>query len=303
MTGEGKITLLDGGMGRLLARMGAPFRLPEWSALALIEAPDLVARAHDAFIAAGAEIITTNSYSVLPHQIGEARFTTEGQALAARAGRIAREAVARAAHPVRVAGSIPPLFESYRPDLFDAARAPAILETLVTGLAPHIDLWLIETQSSIEEASAAITAVAPSGLPIWVSFTLRDEAGRRRLAELRSGAAIETAVAAMRDRGAEAVLFNCSQPEVMQASVEATAALRDRPARLGVYANAFIPEAESDDPYAGISRLRDDVTPARYLDWVRGWIAAGADIVGGCCGIFPEHIAAIRAATNRTPGN
>jgi S-methylmethionine-dependent homocysteine/selenocysteine methylase len=52
------IVILDGGMGRELARMGAPFRQPEWSALALMEAPHFVRQAHDAFIAAGSQVIT-----------------------------------------------------------------------------------------------------------------------------------------------------------------------------------------------------------------------------------------------------
>ena len=55
------VRVLDGGMGRELQRIGAPFRQPEWSALALIEAPEYVLRAHQAFVAAGARIITTNS--------------------------------------------------------------------------------------------------------------------------------------------------------------------------------------------------------------------------------------------------
>lgn len=66
------VTLLDGGMGRELARIGAPFRLPEWSALALIEAPDLVREAHAGFVAAGADVITANSYALTPHHLGEA---------------------------------------------------------------------------------------------------------------------------------------------------------------------------------------------------------------------------------------
>jgi S-methylmethionine-dependent homocysteine/selenocysteine methylase len=292
-----KLSILDGGMGRQLARMGAPFRLPEWSALALIEAPDFVSRAHAAFIAAGAEIITTNSYSILPHQIGAARFEADGERLADLAGRLARAAAAQAPNPVAVAGSLPPLFESYRPDLFDAARAPEILAPLVAGLAPHVDFWLIETQSSTKEALAAITATASTGWPIWVSYTLRDEAGRLGPAELRSGEPVAAAVALTLARGAEAVLFNCSQPEVMQPAIEAAVgavSASGKPARIGVYANAFAPEPASDDPYAGISQMREDVTPARYLDWVRLWIRSGASIVGGCCGIGPEHIAEIR---------
>ena len=78
------VTLLDGGMGRELKRIGAPFRQPEWSALALIEAPDFVAQAHRAFIDAGADVITTNSYALVPFHLGEDRFVAQGEKLADR---------------------------------------------------------------------------------------------------------------------------------------------------------------------------------------------------------------------------
>ena len=77
--------ILDGGMGRELKRIGAPFRQPEWSALALIEAPERVADVHRAFAVAGARVITTNSYAVVPFHIGADRFAAEGETLAARA--------------------------------------------------------------------------------------------------------------------------------------------------------------------------------------------------------------------------
>jgi S-methylmethionine-dependent homocysteine/selenocysteine methylase len=309
MSSEPEVTILDGGMGRQLSRMGAPFRLPEWSALSLIEAPQFVSDAHDAFISAGAQIITTNSYALAPARIGEARFAAEGLRLADLAGRLARAAADRAAADraaadraakrVLVAGSLPPVFESYRPELFDAQRAPAILDTLVSGLEPHIDLWLIETQSSTAEAGAAIAAAQRTKLPIWVSYTLRDEIGRKAPAELRSGEAVELAVATSIERGVQAVLFNCSQPEVMNSAVEAAAAtIANRgngAVRIGVYANAFAPEPVTDEPYAGISQMRDDLSPEHYLQWASLWVGAGATIIGGCCGIGPEHIAALRA--------
>ena len=112
-------TILDGGMGRELHRMGAPFKQPEWSALALMLEPESVKRAHRRFVEAGAEIITTNSYALVPFHIGDAKFRAEGQKLADLAGRLAREAADSAKHKVLVAGSLPPLFGSYRPDLFD----------------------------------------------------------------------------------------------------------------------------------------------------------------------------------------
>jgi S-methylmethionine-dependent homocysteine/selenocysteine methylase len=300
------VTILDGGMGRLLERLGAPFRLPEWSALALIEAPEYVSRAYQAFADSGADIITTNTFGLVPHMLGEARFHAQAQTLADRAGRLAR-AVAdgaadrRSASPVRVAGSLPPLFESYRPDKFIAARAPEILAPLVQGLAPHIDFWLIETQSSTAEALTDLAFIRQSNsLPVYVSYTLKDEAGRIGPPELRSGEGVGEAVAASLAAGADAVLFNCSQPEVMSEAIMAARRVIDASptpaAGLGVYANAFLPEPPSDEPYAGISGIRPDLDPENYLKWVRRWVNQGATIVGGCCGIGPEHIAAIRKA-------
>jgi len=297
MTAQAPFTILDGGMGRLLERLGAPFRLPEWSALSLIEAPDYVRRAHQAYVDAGAEIITTNSYGLVPHMIGAERFRTEGRTLAARAGSIARAVADAAPRKVTVAGSLPPIFESYRPDKFIAEEAPPILAELVAGLAPHVDVWLIETQSSTTEALTALAAAAPTGKPVYVSYTLRDERGRTGPAELRSWEPVGDAVSRTLAAGAAAVLFNCSQPEVMSAALKAARLAIDAFGNpgigLGVYANAFVPEPPSDEPYAGISELRPDLDPPHYLKWVDRWIDGGATIVGGCCGIGPEHIEAI----------
>ena len=297
-------TLLDGGMGRLLQQLGAPFRLPEWSALSLIEAPDYVRAAHRSYADAGADILTTNSYGLVPHMIGEARFWREGRALADRAGAIAREVADETGRGLRVAGSLPPLFESYRPELYDAVAAGPRVRELIAGLSPHVDLWLIETQSSTREALAALAAVG-RGKPLFVSYTLRDDHGRRGPPELRSGEPVGKGVAATLTAGADGVLFNCSQPEAMDEAVAAARAAIDRSGRqgvrLGVYANAFLPEPPSDEPYAGISTLREDLGPEPYLRWVRRWMDAGADVVGGCCGIGPEHIAAIARFRNEAP--
>ncbi len=293
------ITLLDGGMGRELKRRGAPFRQPEWSALALMEAPETVERAHAAFIAAGAEVITTNSYALVPFHIGEDRFATEGRALADLAGRLARAAAdAVTDRKVLVAGSLPPLFGSYRPDLFDAGRAPELLAPLVAGLAPHVDLWLGETLGSIAEAEAVADAVGDDALPLWISHTLADEDADPEVPRLRSGEPVAEALRAALRRGAQAVLFNCSQPEVMARALEIArgslgAIGADIP--LGVYANTFPPKDASAQANEEVSDLRDDLDPAGYLGFARDWAAGGATLIGGCCGIGPEHIAALHA--------
>jgi S-methylmethionine-dependent homocysteine/selenocysteine methylase len=294
-----RITLLDGGMGRELKRMGAPFRQPEWSALALMEAPETVARAHAAFIAAGAEVIITNSYALVPFHIGAARFAKDGQALADLAGRLARAAAdAVTDRKVLVAGSLPPLFGSYRPDLFDAARAPELLAPLVAGLAPHVDLWLGETLCSIAGAEAVADALTDDPRPLWISHTLADEKPDPEVPRLRSGEPVAEAVRAALRRGAVAILFNCSQPEVMAPALEIareTLAALGAEIPIGVYANTFPPKDASAQANQEVSDLRDDLDPAGYLGFARDWAARGAAIIGGCCGIGPEHIAALRA--------
>ena len=303
MTNNTAFSILDGGMGRLLERLGAPFRLPEWSALSLIEAPHFVTKAHQAYVDSGADIVTTNSYGLVPHMLGEERFAEQGRQLADLAGRLAREVASAAGRKVRVAGSLPPLFESYRPGRFQSERAPQILESLVEGLKPHVDLWLIETQSSTAEALTALAAVRDFGQPVYVSYTLKDEEGRTGPPELRSGEPVEDAVRKTLEAGASGVFFNCSQPEVMsEAVIAARRVVPDATVPVGVYANAFAPEPPSDEPYAGISDIRADLDPANYLKWIDRWINQGANVVGRCCGIGPEHIEEISRYRGRLAG-
>jgi homocysteine S-methyltransferase len=283
------IIILDGGMGRELLRLGAPFRQPEWSALALMEAPDTVESVHDSFIAAGASVITTNSYAVVPFHLGEDRFAESGAALAALSGTVARRAATKSQRPIQVAGSLPPALGSYRPDLFQRDRSITIHQVLVSALDPYVDLWLAETQSSIAEATAAREAIGVTAKPVWISYTLDDHTGT-----LRSGETVGAAVTAAIGFGAAAVLFNCSQPEVMESAI--AAARENAPGiTLGAYANAFPPQRPSAEANAELSDLRPEITPEHYLDFARRWEAAGVQIIGGCCGIGPAHIAALAA--------
>jgi S-methylmethionine-dependent homocysteine/selenocysteine methylase len=294
------VTILDGGMGRELERSGAPFRQPEWSALALIESPAHVGQAHAAFARSGADVITTNSYAVVPFHIGEERFASDGLRLVRLAGEIARKTADE--FGVRVAGSLPPVLGSYRPDLFNADDARPILQVLIEGLSPYADLWLAETQSSLAEVTLVRELLADDGRPLWLSFTLEDAhakavmAGERK-PTLRSGEAVADAAQHALALGASGLLFNCSQPEVMEAAVrEAKAVIGDGPVSIGVYANAFASEADDAAANETLHGIRADLTPPNYLVWAQKWVDAGASMVGGCCGISPEHIGVLAQA-------
>ena len=289
-----QVTVLDGGMGRELMRIGAPFRQPEWSALALLEGAaghEWVVRAHDNFIQAGAQVVTTNSYALVPFHIGDERFASDGRRLAAMAGRLAREVADR--HPgVRVAGCLPPVMGSYRPDLFTVEAARPLLEVLVEEQSPFVDLWLAETQASIAEIELvrAVLDAAGATQPLWCSFTLVDDLTADGSATLRSGESIADAVVAGERVGAEAVSFNCSPPEVMEPAIREAVEHTTLP--VAVYANAFVLN-HGQGANENLSELRDDMIPAAYTAWADRWIAAGASIVGGCCGIGADHVSAL----------
>ncbi|MBX8557517.1 homocysteine S-methyltransferase family protein [Pseudomonas cichorii] len=287
--------ILDGGMGRELQRRGAPFRQPEWSALALSEAPEAVRAVHTAYIDSGAQVITSNSYAVVPFHIGEERFAREGQALADLAGRLARESADASGGRAKVAGSLPPLFGSYRPDLYKPELAAEVLKPLVAGLAPHVDLWLAETQSCIIEARTIRAGLPADGKPFWLSFTLQDE-DTDEVARLRSGEPVADAARAAAELGAAALLFNCSQPEVIGAAIDAACEVfksLNVEIAIGAYANAFPPQPKDAKANDGLDELRADLDPQGYQQWAVDWVKRGATHIGGCCGIGPEHIAVL----------
>ncbi|MBA6411376.1 homocysteine S-methyltransferase family protein [Pseudoalteromonas sp. 5Ae-yellow] len=288
-----KLTILDGGMGRELKRMGAPFTQPLWSAQALIEAPHFVTQAHQGFIDAGAEIITVNSYACVPFHLGEALYQAQGAALAQQASVIAKEVAQNAKQNVSVAGSLPPAFGSYRPELFESERAFTILDTLYKAQDEYVDLWIGETISSIEEARVMASVLKGSNKPFYYAFTLNDEVSEQ--AKLRSGELVSDAVAALLEQNVAGIFFNCSIPEVIEqafSDTNAVLAKQNKSVILGAFANGFTPIASDYKANEGSQDYRD-LPPTEYVDFAKQWHSLGATIIGGCCGIGPEFIAAL----------
>lgn len=224
---------------------------------------------HQEFIEAGADVVTTNSYALVPFHIGEERFQKDGASLIALSGRLAREAADASGRDVLVAGSLPPIFGSYEPQNFDATRVQDYLKVLVDNLGPFVDVWLGETLSLIAEGEAVREAVAATGKPFWISFTLNDDAAATGGGEpaLRSGETVKAAAEWAAQSGAAALLFNCSKPEIMKAAVETASAVfaeKGVSLEIGVYANAF--EGEQGDSAAneGLHGTRTDLTDDVY---------------------------------------
>ncbi len=290
---EGPPLLLDGALGTELEVRGIPCGLPLWSSHALLETPAAIEAIQREYAEAGSEILTANTFRTQARVLARARdrvaprlsqlgdSTDWGRELVGRAIDITRAAAAAVPGAVRVAGSAPPLEDCYRPDLVPEPEALEVehrehVRNLVEGGS---DLVLIETMNTIREAVAAARAAAESPLPFLVSFvSWRDAA-------LLSGEPLSEAIESVRPLGPAAVAVNCLPPSAVAACLPV---LRDCGLPFGVYANL----GEVDASAAG--ERREACQPQEFADHAEGWIAAGARIVGGCCGTSPRHIAAIR---------
>ncbi|KAA8733340.1 homocysteine S-methyltransferase family protein [Acinetobacter qingfengensis] len=280
--------ILDGGVGRELARRGAPFKQPEWSALALWEAPEIVKEVHLDFIRSGSEVITTNNYAVVPFHIGQERFATQARELVQVAIDQAKLAVQESGKDVKIAGCLPPLFGSYRADLFEPEHVAEIAQPIIDTLNGQVDFWLAETQSCLKEVEMVHQLLPKDDKDYWVSFTLQDDIQQER-AHLRSGENLEQVADVLKRLHAKAVLFNCCQPEVILKAVQEIRQLLPE-IIIGAYANAFPPQDENATANDGLDEVRQDLDPQAYLYFAQQWQQAGATLIGGCCGITPAHI-------------
>jgi len=288
-----QITILDGGMGRELMRRGESVAEPLWSANALFENPDAVRTVHIDFLNAGAEIVTANTYGLKPSALRQCGRLADHSAAFAMAIKIAREAIdACGSSGAKIAASLPPLATTYRADLVQS------LDTLLDEYRTMVrfsqdcgvDIILGETLSSAREGEAILAVSQDCGIPIWISFTVQQD-GR-----LRSGELASEAGALMVEGGAQALLLNCSTPESI---TRALIGLNNSPLRVpvGAYANLFPPvQPKYEFSENGPNPLRDELKPAVYVEHVQTWINQGAVIVGGCCGVGPEYIGAVRAS-------
>ncbi|MDX1400359.1 MAG: homocysteine S-methyltransferase family protein [Kiloniellales bacterium] len=288
------LIILDGGMGRELQERGLIAVRSIWSAAALIDHPKVVRDVHEAFIAAGAEVITTNSYGVVPSLLAVEQMEDRLPELLAAACRLAQEAREAGGKDVRIAGSLPPLETSYRPDLIgdEETLLRQYLEIAKHLKANGVDLLLGETLTTSREARAAARAADCVGLPAWISWSLEDDANGL----LRSGERLKEAVAALAGLAVDALLFNCCSVEAVSAAIPRLRELTGLP--IGAYANNFIPLPKNYEMGDGASEggghpLRKDLPISGYIGHAKRWRADGASIIGGCCGIGPPYIRAL----------
>jgi len=279
------ITLLDGGLGQEIQHKTGASAHPLWSVKVMMDQPSIVAEVHREFIAAGADAICVNTYTATPQRLAANGFPDWFEPAQKRALELAVAARDESPRAIQITGCLPPLVASYRAD--KCLDYPASLESFraITALQQdRVDVFFCETMAKISEAEAALDAAKETGKPVYVGFTVEDDASNR----LRSGEVLADAVAMVAQRGAAGVMVNCSFPEAVTAAMPVLAASG---LRFGGYANGFTSIAALD-PGTSVDRLeaRKDLPPEVYADFVFDWIEAGATIIGGCCEVGPAHI-------------
>ena len=272
----GKKTLLfDGAMGTMVQRLGLA-RVNEIADLLCLSDPGAIRGIHEAYLEAGSQVITTNTFSTnrfaLPEGVSVAEVMHAGVACARDAG--ARYVAA----DVSVLGE---LLDPYG-DLEEDEAVDAFEEIMRAIASEPVDIVLVETMTDLREACLAISAAKRiCDKPVFASMSFG--AGGATF----MGVTPEQAVAGLREAGADVVGMNCSLgPTDMIALVERMAKLADCPILA--------------QPNAGLPSVKDgktvyDVTIEEFIEAMGKIIDAGATVLGGCCGTDPSFIAALSA--------
>jgi S-methylmethionine-dependent homocysteine/selenocysteine methylase len=289
-----EIVLIDGGMGTELERVGAEMNAQGWSGAAVIEVPDVVRWVHREFVEAGAEVITVNTFSMAPHMLRGMGYGDRVESAIADAVRLAREACAEAGRPdLPIAGSV----STMRTKNVETGTWPALppeeaqesLSTLVHILKEEgCSIMALEMMEDLEVAPMATQIAVASGVPTWLGISCRRAADGTTIESFDvPGVTLDQLYAALLPLGADVLNIMHSEIPVTGEALERARPLWDKP--MGAY------------PESGYFTMPnwnfvDVVSPQDLVAEAKGWVARGARILGGCCGLGPAHIAALRDA-------
>ena len=289
--------LLDGGIGTELERLGAPMDHEAWCAVALETHPQLVRDVHKSYIDAGADIITVNTYAATRHALtngGMEKNFTRWNKLAVQLARETLDA-SEVDRNILIAGSVSN-FGHFTDQYTDEQLAPNFRDQAEILVENGVDFIILESLGAkTSTIVTALNAITEFNVPIWVavSCAANHESGElflgieesrihshRPLAHQEFGEAIDTIM----DTAGSALLVMHSTVDTTLPALQLLQSHYD--GLRGAYPNAGYwtrPE------WAFV----DQISPEDYLDRARKWLNTGARIVGGCCGIGPDHIAAL----------
>ncbi|MFL2557696.1 MAG: homocysteine S-methyltransferase family protein [Arenicellales bacterium] len=289
--------ILDGGIGTELERLGAPMDHEAWCAVALESHPQLVRDVHRSYIDAGADIITVNTYAATRHALTNGGIEENFTSWNKLAVQLARETLdaSEVDRNILIAGSVSN-FGHFNDQYTDKQLAPNFRDQAEILIENGVDFIILESLGAkTSTIVTALNAISEFGVPIWVAVSCAEDHdsgqlflgieesridSHRPLAHQELGEAIDTIM----DTAGSALLVMHSTVDTTLPALQLMQSHYD--GLRGAYPNAgywLRPE------WAFV----DQISPQNYLERARKWLDTGARIVGGCCGIGPDHIAAL----------
>lgn len=278
--------LLDGAMGTEILNRGVSTKLPLWSAEALITHPQVVEQIHEAYIAAGAEIITTNTFCTTQRVLDKASGEHKARDLTILACELAQQArrAVPTDHEVYIAGSVAPLEDCYSPEL---TPPDAELEVEHGELARNlrdggVDFILLETMITLRETLAALRAAQANDVPVAVSFCCNDKL------ELLGGEPLSKVIPIVELFDPLFIGVNCVSPAIATKVVKHLRTLTKLP--ISVYAQG---DGQPDDDQGW--KFKHQSLHAAYQAAAQQWLKDGAQLIGSCCGTTPQDTRSLQA--------
>jgi S-methylmethionine-dependent homocysteine/selenocysteine methylase len=292
----GELIVIDGATGTELERRGAAMNDKAWCAMATLADPALLRQVHEDYIRAGARVITANTFATNRNMLEPAGLGPRFEELNRRAVELAREARDRTGtvERVAVAGSMShqvPIVAGADQRDAHAVPPPEVAEANFREMAEllaasGVDLILMEMMSDPELAKPAIAAAVATGLPVWVGFSVRMGESGAPVAYARPDLSAAEMLDAIPLDGIRAAGLMHSNVDTIAPTLELLKARWNGPLL-----------AYPDSGYFKMPHWQfvDTISIDDFVAYNRQWIAAGVQIVGGCCGLGVEHIEALTA--------
>jgi homocysteine S-methyltransferase len=293
LNGRGAPIVIDGGMGTQLEKVGVPMHGKVWSGEAVLSNPDAVRRVHEDFIRAGAEVIITNTFAAGRHMLEPGGLGAHVETINTNAVLLAQEARENAAErPTAIFGSICE-WAFMQEDRWNTPEAvgESVREQAQLLYAAGVDALALEMCERVEFSIAKVEAALETGLPLCIGISARHHKGASEIATFDyADRSLDELVAALAKY--PAIAMNVMHTPVPDVAEALDVVRRHWNGPVGVY------------PESGFFRMPnwqfvDVIAPEALAEAALGWLRDGVRLVGGCCGLGPEHIAALCQAVRR----
>lgn len=285
----GELVIMDGATGTECERRGVPQLDDAWNGGAALSHPDIVREVHADYLAAGAEVIIANTFATHKHVLEAAGVAEDFVAYNQRGVELAVQARTESgAAGVVVAAGISNWTWAGEPPALDVLRRNTI-EQAASLRAGGADLLILEMMVDIDRMLATLEGAVTAGLPIWVGLTCGsygEPLGADGVPRLREGEPLRDAIRALADHPVEAVVIMHTEVDLIDACLDVV--LAEWSGVVGVYAHS--------GGYVDGRWVFDHViSPAAHCAHASRWAQRGVRVIGGCCGIGPEHVRALTA--------